>query len=137
MYALQDAIVLRAWTYPNGNCGIGLSIRTADGQSWTYCHLSYLDPAITRGVQLAGGTQLGLVGSTGHATGPHLHLQLDPTTSYPQEQAWFQSFAGHRVPLAGRRPDGLRVCGQPSIHGRTTGRRSSKGFGCPLHPLRG
>jgi murein DD-endopeptidase MepM/ murein hydrolase activator NlpD len=44
-------------------------------------------------VQLAGGTQLGLVGSTGHATGPHLHLQLDPTTSYPQEQAWFQGFA--------------------------------------------
>ena len=44
---------------------------------------------------------------------------------------------GHRVPLAGRRPDGLRDCGQPSIHGRTTGRRSSKGFGCPLHPLRG
>jgi murein DD-endopeptidase MepM/ murein hydrolase activator NlpD len=94
VYALQDAIVLRAWTYPNGNCGIGLSIRTADGQSWTYCHLSYLDPAITRGVQLTGGTQLGLVGSTGHATGPHLHLQLDPTTSYPQEQAWFQNFAG-------------------------------------------
>ena len=94
VYALQDAIVLRAWTYPNGNCGIGLSIRTADGQSWTYCHLSYLDPAVTAGVQLAGGTQVGLVGSTGHATGPHLHLQLDPTTSYPQEQAWFQNFAG-------------------------------------------
>jgi hypothetical protein len=31
---------------------------------------------------------------TGHATGPHLHLQLDPTTSYPQLQPWFQSFAG-------------------------------------------
>ena len=36
----------------------------------------------------------GCPGSTGHATGPHLHLQLDPTTSYPQEQAWFQNFAG-------------------------------------------
>jgi len=31
---------------------------------------------------------------TGHATGPHLHLQLDPTTSYPQLQPWFQNFAG-------------------------------------------
>jgi hypothetical protein len=30
---------------------------------------------------------------TGDATGPHLHLQLDPTTSYPQDQAWFQRFA--------------------------------------------
>jgi murein DD-endopeptidase MepM/ murein hydrolase activator NlpD len=94
VYALQDALVLRAWQLPNGNCGIGLSMRTADGQSWTYCHLSYLDPGISAGVQLAGGTQLGLVGQTGHATGPHLHLQLDPTTSYPQEQAWFQRFAG-------------------------------------------
>jgi murein DD-endopeptidase MepM/ murein hydrolase activator NlpD len=93
VYALQDALVLRAWQFPHGNCGIGLSLRTADGQSWTYCHLSYLDPALTEGVQLAGGTQLGLVGSTGHATGPHLHLQLDPATSYPQQQAWFQRFA--------------------------------------------
>ena len=31
---------------------------------------------------------------TGDATGPHLHLQLDPTTSYPQDEAWFQCFAG-------------------------------------------
>jgi hypothetical protein len=31
---------------------------------------------------------------TGDATGPHLHLQLDPTTSYPQDQPWFQRFAG-------------------------------------------
>ena len=31
---------------------------------------------------------------TGDASGPHLHLQLDPPTSYPQKMAWFQSFAG-------------------------------------------
>src|SRR5204863_308108 len=28
------------------------------------------------------------------ASGPHLHLQLDPATSYPQNEAWFQQFAG-------------------------------------------
>jgi murein DD-endopeptidase MepM/ murein hydrolase activator NlpD len=93
VYALSDAVVERAWQYPDGRCGIGVTMTTADGQSWTYCHLSYLDPAVTGGVQLAAGTQVGLVGSTGHATGPHLHLQLNPTSSYPQLQPWFQRFA--------------------------------------------
>jgi murein DD-endopeptidase MepM/ murein hydrolase activator NlpD len=93
VYALSDAVVERAWQYPDGRCGIGVTMTTADGQSWTYCHLSYLDPAVTAGVQLAAGTQVGLVGSTGHATGPHLHLQLNPATSYPQLQPWFQRFA--------------------------------------------
>jgi murein DD-endopeptidase MepM/ murein hydrolase activator NlpD len=68
-------------------------VTTSDGQSWTYCHLSYLDPGVAAGVQLAAGTQIGLVGMTGHATGPHLHLQLNPATSYPQLQPWFQRFA--------------------------------------------
>jgi len=94
VYALADATVDRSWPYPNGRCGIGLTMTTADGQSWTYCHLSYLDPAVTAGATLAAGAEVGLVGQTGHATGPHLHLQLDPATSYPQEQSWFQSFAG-------------------------------------------
>jgi murein DD-endopeptidase MepM/ murein hydrolase activator NlpD len=93
VYALADAVVERAWQYADGACGIGLTMTTSDGQSWTYCHLSYLDPALTGGTNLAAGTQIGLVGSTGHATGPHLHLQLNPATSYPQLQAWFQRFA--------------------------------------------
>jgi murein DD-endopeptidase MepM/ murein hydrolase activator NlpD len=94
VYALANATVERSWEYPSGRCGIGLTMATADGQSWTYCHLSYLDPAVSAGSVLTAGTEVGLVGQTGHATGPHLHLQLDPATSYPQEQAWFQSFAG-------------------------------------------
>src|SRR5262249_46937693 len=59
-------------------------------------------PAVTAGATLATGTEVGLVGQTGHATGPHLHLQLNPATSYPQEQSWFQSFAG--TLSAGRTP---------------------------------
>jgi murein DD-endopeptidase MepM/ murein hydrolase activator NlpD len=94
VYALADATVERSYVYPSGRCGIGLTMTSADGQSWTYCHLSYLDPAVTAGATLAAGTEVGLVGQTGHATGPHLHLQLNPATSYPQEQSWFQSFAG-------------------------------------------
>ena len=69
-------------------------MQTTDGQTWTYCHLSYLEPAVTQGAQLAAGDQVGLVGQTGDATGPHLHLQLQPAATYPQDQDWFQSFAG-------------------------------------------
>ena len=95
IYALADATVVRSWATPDARCGIGMTIDTADGQEWTYCHMSYLDPTVTAGAQLPAGTEVGLVGMTGHASGPHLHLQLDPPTSYPQLQPWFQNFAGN------------------------------------------
>jgi murein DD-endopeptidase MepM/ murein hydrolase activator NlpD len=79
---------------PSGNCGIGFTMRAGDGRSWTYCHLSYLEPGVQRGALLAAGTPVGLVGSTGDSTGPHLHLQLQPASSFPQAEPWFQSFAG-------------------------------------------
>ena len=94
VYAISNAVVVNAWHSADPRCGIGMTIRTLDGQVWTYCHLAYLDPAVMDGVSLAAGSQIGLVGSTGHATGPHLHLQLQPAASYPQDQPWFQSFAG-------------------------------------------
>jgi len=45
-------------------------------------------------VMLFAGQLVGLVGSTGHSTGPHLHLALKPETSYPQDMRWFQEFGG-------------------------------------------
>ena len=94
VYALAQAVVLRSWAVPDPRCGIGLTLRTSDGLTWTYCHLSYLDPKVVRGAVLDTGASVGLVGHTGDATGPHLHLQLDPPTTYPQNMAWFQQFAG-------------------------------------------
>jgi murein DD-endopeptidase MepM/ murein hydrolase activator NlpD len=93
VYALSDGSVLYAWL-DDPRCGMGFTFEATDGQSWTYCHLSYLYPSVQPGAQLTGGEPVGLVGATGHATGPHLHLQLQPATSYPQDEQWFQSFAG-------------------------------------------
>ena len=94
VYALADALIEKAWHTPDARCGIGLTLQASDGQRWTYCHLAYEEPQIVDGTTVTAGTLVGLVGSTGHATGPHLHLQLQPATSYPQSQPWFQSFAG-------------------------------------------
>lgn len=94
LYALSDGMVEKSWPSPEGSCGIGFTIRTTDGLAWTYCHLAYLEPAVFPGAQLAAGQPVGLVGQTGHASGPHLHLQLQPATAYPQDEPWFQSFAG-------------------------------------------
>jgi murein DD-endopeptidase MepM/ murein hydrolase activator NlpD len=94
VYALASSTVLRAWQTPDPRCGIGLTLRAFDGQVWTYCHLSVLDQSVTPGTQLSAGQQIGLVGATGDATGPHLHLQLQPATVWPQSEAWFQQAAG-------------------------------------------
>ena len=94
LYALAEGVVSDAWPLPSGNCGIGFVLQTLDGREWTYCHLSYLEPAVQPGAMFTAGTPVGLVGSTGHSTGPHLHLQTGPALTYPQQEGWFRAFAG-------------------------------------------
>ncbi len=93
-YALADGVVVSAWAGIDSRCGIGFTMQAFDGQVWTYCHMAYREPDVIEGAALRAGQPVGLVGSTGHATGPHLHLQLQPATEYPQSEAWFQGFAG-------------------------------------------
>jgi len=94
LFALADSVVVDAYTDGSGRCGIGFTIKLESGAEYVYCHLSYLEPSVVPGAALAAGAPVGLVGSTGHATGPHLHLQFSPPVSYPQDEPWFQSFAG-------------------------------------------
>ena len=91
LYALADGVVLSV--VDDGRCGTGLALQTLDGLEWVYCHLSYRDPGLAPGSPLVAGQWVGLVGSTGQSTGPHLHLGLRPAR-YPQEMPWFQEFAG-------------------------------------------
>ena len=92
VFALADSIVLAA--IDDDRCGTGILLQTGDGIQWLYCHLSQRDAAVVPGTVLFAGQWVGLVGSTGHSTGPHLHLALKPETSYPQDMPWFQEFAG-------------------------------------------
>jgi murein DD-endopeptidase MepM/ murein hydrolase activator NlpD len=91
LFALADGVVLSV--VDDARCGTGFVLQTLDGLEWVYCHLSYRDPGLAQGSLLNAGQWVGLVGSTGHSTGPHLHLGLRPAR-YPQEMPWFQEFAG-------------------------------------------
>ena len=91
VYALANAVVLSL--VDDGRCGIGLVLQTGEGLTWVYCHLSERDPALAAGSVLAAGQWVGLVGSTGRSTGPHLHLGLKPAR-YPQQMPWFRAYAG-------------------------------------------
>ncbi len=60
------------------------------GNGWQtlYAHLSAVDVSV--GMRLQGGEQIGRVGATGNATGPHLHVEvrrngraLDPVLHIP------------------------------------------------------
>ena len=99
VYALADALVESL--ADGGRCGIGLTLRTVDGLKWIYCHLSHRDSAVQPGAFLTAGQWVGLVGSTGNSTGPHLHLGLTPGP-LPAGDAVVPGVRGHRVHLAGR-----------------------------------
>jgi murein DD-endopeptidase MepM/ murein hydrolase activator NlpD len=54
----------------------GQAVLIDHGNGWItlYAHLSAVDVSV--GTQLQGGEQIGRVGETGNATGPHLHIEV-------------------------------------------------------------
>lgn len=82
VHAAQDGVVVRAgWENASDpKQGFGLRVRqeivTEGGVSMTlvYGHLSVI--SVQEGHQVAKGDRIGFSGKTGHATGPHLHVEL-------------------------------------------------------------
>ena len=79
-------------TVDDGRCGLGLLIRSGDGWTYTYCHLSAL--AVANGERVAAGQLVGRSGNTGNSSGPHLHFAVtgpDGTAVCPQPllRAWY------------------------------------------------
>lgn len=76
-FAATDGVVLAAVPASAGHAfGTFVTVMHADNVVTVYAHLA--STAVTRGQQLAGGDQLGTVGSTGNTTGPHLHFEVRP-----------------------------------------------------------
>jgi murein DD-endopeptidase MepM/ murein hydrolase activator NlpD len=57
-----------------GGWGYLVSIAHGNGVRTMYAHLSRIDVRVGR--RVGAGHQIGLVGSTGHSTGPHLHFEV-------------------------------------------------------------
>lgn len=66
-------IVALGW---NGGYGKAVTVRHGGAYSTLYGHLSRFHPALRVGSQVEQGQVIGYVGSTGLATGPHLHYEL-------------------------------------------------------------
>jgi murein DD-endopeptidase MepM/ murein hydrolase activator NlpD len=59
--------------------GLSVSIKGDDGVRYYGAHLSAIAPGVDAGIRVRAGTQLGLVGHTGNASGVcHLHFGLSP-----------------------------------------------------------
>jgi murein DD-endopeptidase MepM/ murein hydrolase activator NlpD len=55
-------------------------VRLSDGRYALYAHLSAFE--VTAGQQVRAGDRLGLSGSTGNSTGPHLHFEIRTSDVY-------------------------------------------------------
>lgn len=72
IYAVGDGTV--SWAGPNGGHGRFVKLDHAGPYDSSYSHLSRI--AVQKGQKVRQGQLLGYVGSTGLATGPHLHYQF-------------------------------------------------------------
>ncbi|WP_405603827.1 LysM peptidoglycan-binding domain-containing M23 family metallopeptidase [Streptomyces sp. NBC_01410] len=70
-------VVSAGW---GGAYGNEVVIQHGDGSYSQYAHLSSL--AVSAGQSVSGGQQIGLSGSTGNSTGPHLHFEIRTGPSY-------------------------------------------------------
>lgn len=76
--SIADGVVVLA-TESGGGLGVNVEVQhNIDGELITssYAHMQFGSIAVSVGQNVTAGQQLGLVGSTGQSTGPHLHLEM-------------------------------------------------------------
>ncbi|QAY73566.1 M23 family metallopeptidase [Agromyces protaetiae] len=76
--SIADGVVQLA-TENGGGLGVNVEVvHNIGGQIYTtsYAHMQYGSLAVVAGQTVTAGQQLGVVGTTGQSTGPHLHLEM-------------------------------------------------------------
>lgn len=127
VYAAEDGAVsyVQIWDGSYDTTGMMsyghmIEIRHADGNTTLYAHLSEIN--VQQGEKVVRGQRIGRVGSTGNATGPHLHFEVitsegkaDPADylwTMPGE--WIMSYAADTE--AGISLTGIGDTGKSVIH---------------------
>jgi murein DD-endopeptidase MepM/ murein hydrolase activator NlpD len=87
--AMKDGEVVFAGTW--GSYGLAVVVQHGGGVRSLYAHLSAID--VSAGERVSGRQVIGRSGSTGNATGPHLHFEI-----------LRDGYAVDPVPLLGRFP---------------------------------
>lgn len=77
--ALAGTVVYAGWA--NTGCGYTVILRNSSSIYTMYCHNSAV--LVSRGQSVSRGQQIARIGSSGRATGPHLHFAV--SIGYPHE----------------------------------------------------
>jgi hypothetical protein len=72
--AATDGVIIFAGGDPCCSYGLYVVIDSTEGIITLYAHLDSI--SVTQGQRVRQGQQLGIVGCTGHCTGPHLHFEV-------------------------------------------------------------
>ncbi|MEV0133685.1 M23 family metallopeptidase [Dactylosporangium sp. NPDC050688] len=89
-------------------CGWYVDLEHPGGVVTRYCHM-LTHPAVTEGQPVAAGDVLGVVGSSGHSSGPHLHYEVHVTTGSGHDHGsgsavdpvWFMAAVGAPITRMG------------------------------------
>ena len=73
IFAAAEGVVVRTGYQPEGY-GRFVEVAHPNGMTTLYAHMSRVD--VASGMAVTGEDRLGLVGSTGYSTGPHLHFEV-------------------------------------------------------------
>ncbi|MGV9315894.1 M23 family metallopeptidase [Streptomyces sp. NPDC003691] len=87
-------VVSAGWAGAYGN---EVVVQHTDGTYSQYAHLSSL--SVSAGQTVTGGQQIGLSGSTGNSSGPHLHLEVRTGPSYGSDIDPVAHLRSHGVSL--------------------------------------
>lgn len=75
VYAAEEGVVEKAW-FNRGGYGNHIILKHSDGAKTLYGHLKAGGILVSPGEYVKKGQVIGLMGSTGRSTGPHIHFEV-------------------------------------------------------------